>query len=61
MEMLSLVRSISQEIHDQFGLDAHMLLLLMKSFPFKMVDYCKISLENSINSGQVFLWEKKSK
>ncbi len=23
-----------------------------------MVDYCKINLENSINSGQVFLWEK---
>jgi len=23
-----------------------------------MVDYCKINLENTINSGQVFLWEK---
>jgi N-glycosylase/DNA lyase len=23
-----------------------------------MVDYCKIDLENTINSGQVFLWEK---
>jgi len=25
-----------------------------------MVDYYKINLENTINSGQVFLWEKKS-
>ena len=24
-----------------------------------MVDYYKINLENTINSGQVFLWEKK--
>ncbi|HUT05647.1 MAG TPA: DNA glycosylase [Nitrosopumilaceae archaeon] len=31
----------------------------MKLSPFEMVDYCKINLENSINSGQVFLWEQK--
>ncbi len=23
-----------------------------------MVDYCKINLENTINSGQVFLWKR---
>jgi len=30
----------------------------MKSYLFEMVDYCKINLENTINSGQVFLWKK---
>ncbi len=35
-----------------------MLLLLMKSFLFEMVDYYKFNLENTINSGQVFLWKK---
>jgi N-glycosylase/DNA lyase len=30
----------------------------MKLFPFEMIDYCKIDLENTINSGQVFLWQK---
>ena len=35
-----------------------MLHQLMKSQPFEMVDYCKINLENTINSGQVFLWKK---
>ena len=30
-----------------------------KLFQFEMMDYCKINLENTINSGQVFLWEKK--
>ncbi|MFZ9005895.1 MAG: DNA-3-methyladenine glycosylase family protein [Nitrosopumilaceae archaeon] len=30
----------------------------MKLFPFEMIDYCKIDLENTINSGQVFLWKK---
>lgn len=30
----------------------------MKSYQFEMIDYCKIDLENSINSGQVFLWKQ---
>jgi N-glycosylase/DNA lyase len=30
----------------------------MKSQPFEMVDYSKINLENTINSGQVFLWKQ---
>ena len=30
----------------------------MKSYLFEMVDYCKINLESTINSGQVFLWKK---
>jgi len=30
----------------------------MKSYLFEMVDYCKINLETTINSGQVFLWKK---
>jgi len=30
----------------------------MKSFLFEMDNYCKINLENTINSGQVFLWKK---
>jgi len=30
----------------------------MKSLPSKMVDYFTINLDNTINSGQVFLWEK---
>lgn len=30
----------------------------MKKFPFNMQDYCVIDVDNSINSGQVFLWKK---
>jgi N-glycosylase/DNA lyase len=30
----------------------------MKLLPFEMVEYWKINLEHTINSGQVFLWEK---
>ncbi len=30
----------------------------MKLYLFEMVDYYKIDLENTINSGQVFLWRK---
>ena len=30
----------------------------MKLFPFEMREYSKIDLENTINSGQVFLWQK---
>ena len=31
----------------------------MRQFLSKMIDFNKINLENTINSGQVFLWKKK--
>lgn len=31
----------------------------MKSYLFEMIDFSKINLENTINSGQVFLWKKQ--
>ena len=31
----------------------------MKLFEFKMINYKKIDLDYTINSGQVFLWKKE--